>query len=101
MTELTISDAFDRARSDALVLVEAAITYLRAKRDERLADARIDSARLHAIAQAGSALGFSKSTADFPVPLFHKVEFVDAPLTSFTLRLNGAQRGAYTSPQMA
>lgn len=101
MNEPTVQDVFEKARRDSLAVVEAAIAYLRHQRDERLEAAQIDPTRLNAIAEAASMVGFSKLTADFPVPLFQTVEFVDSPLISFTLRLNNVQRGAYTTPQMA
>ena len=37
---------FEKARNDALALVERAIAFLRTKRDERLASAEIDPVRL-------------------------------------------------------
>lgn len=101
MSEPTAQNAFEKARSDAVAMVEAAIAFLRTQRGDRLATAQIDPVRLNAIAEAASAVGFSKLTADFPVPLFQTIVLVDAPLTPYTLRLNEAERGAYTIPQMA
>ncbi len=92
---------FERSRSDALALVEKAIAFLKSKRGERLASAEIDPARLQTIAEAAGADGFSKTTANFPIPLFGKVELVDVALTPFTLRLQKVERGAYTRPRMA
>jgi hypothetical protein len=94
-------DVFEQSRSDALALVGKAIAFLKTKRDQRLASAEIDPARLQTIAEAASAEGFSKTTANFPIPLFGKVELVDAPLNPFTLRLQKVERAAYTRPRMA
>lgn len=92
---------FEKARNDALALVERAIAFLRTRREERLASAGIDPARLRALAKAAGSAGFSKVTGDFPIPLFETVAFVNAVLKPFTLRLNGVERAAYTSPRMA
>ncbi len=101
MTDPPTEDPFEKARNDALSLVECAITFLRTKRDERLAAAEIDRERLRALAEAAGSAGFAKATGDFPIPLFETVELVDALLKPFTLRLNGTERAAYTTPRMA
>lgn len=95
------ADAFRRGRDDALALVEAAIGFLRSKRDERFSQAVLDPTRIEAVAAAASATGFSKETGDFPLPLFRSIELVDTVLEPFTLRLNEVERGAYTTPRMA
>jgi hypothetical protein len=92
---------FEKARNDALELVELAIDFLRTKREERLASAEIDPARLRALAEAAGLEGFSKETGDFPIPLFETVDFVEEVLKPFTLRLNSVERAAYTTPLMA
>jgi hypothetical protein len=92
---------FEKARNDALALVERAIDFLRTKRKERLASAEIDLARLRALAEAASSAGFSKATGDFPIPLFETVDFVEKVLKPFTLRLNSVERAIYTTPRMA
>jgi hypothetical protein len=101
MTDPPAEDPFEKARSNALALVERAIAFLRTKREARLASAEIDPARLRVLAEAAGSAGFSKATGDFPIPLFETVQFVDAVLKPFTLRLNGVERAAYTTPRMA
>src|SRR5262245_7769330 len=94
-------DVFEKSRGDALALVEKVIASLKTKREQRLSSAVIDPARLQTIAEAASAEAFSKTSANFPIPLFGKVELVDAPLNPFTLRLQNVERAAYTLPRMA
>lgn len=94
-------DRFEKARNDALALVERAIDFLRTRREERLASAEIDPVRLRAIAEAAGSAGFSKATGDFPIPLFETVGFVEKILKPFTLRLNHVERAVYTTPRLA
>ena len=92
---------FAKAKEAARSLLVKAIEFASNKREQQLAAAKIDPARLMAVAIGASSLAFAKDTGEFPLPLFNEVGTTGEVLEPFLLRLNSVERGAYTDPLMA
>lgn len=70
-------------------------------RSHELETALIDQNRLAEVATAASRLGFSKTTGDFPLPLFHVVTAAKESLQERTLIFNNLAKGEFTEREMA
>lgn len=77
------------------------VELLDASREERIRTARIDGARLTAIAVAASSTAFNKATSKFPINVFHYVELVKEQLDPHTIVHGKFAKGEITSPLMA
>lgn len=70
-------------------------------RSHELETALIDQNRLAEVATVASRLGFSKTTGDFPLPLFHVVTAAEENLQERTLIFNNLAKGEFTEREMA
>ena len=77
------------------------VEVIESVRSHEVENALIDQNRLAAAATAASRLGFSKSTGDFPLPLFDAVTSIDESLRERTLIFNNLAKGEFTEREMA
>ena len=91
-------EAAARAFSTLKSHLEAHIRAFEEIRDRHFVEADIDPARMRQISEAASNTGFDKETGEFPISLFANVDFVDEPLTDFTLTVSNQNTGEYTQP---
>lgn len=97
ISDLEAAD-FETRLGHARRLVAEALAVLDGHREQAIADAPIDPARIAAVAAAAGADAFAPNR--FPFNLFGAVEPTDAELTPQVLQTGGLSKGSYTDPLM-
>lgn len=90
---------FEARKEGAREFVRKALGVLQGFRSQAIIDAGIDPARLHEVTVSASSMAFTPG--DFPLNLFAVIEPVADELETFTVKMQGLSKGAYTDPPMA
>lgn len=89
---------FEARLAYAKQLLGEALTVLAEHRENAIAEAPIDLARIRAVTLAAAANAFKPTC--FPLQFFAQIEGTDDELEAFTLNVQGQDKGSYTNPPM-
>jgi len=92
--------SFEQATLSACAGIDEVLTKVATIRMEQLQDLPVSQTRLEEVGRWASAVGFSKDSGAFPLPLFGVVSSSNERFQSRSLVLKGVAKGEYTEPQM-
>jgi hypothetical protein len=93
--------SFENATTSLAAGFEEVVTKVEAIRREAIRELPISETRLREVGKWASALGFTKDSGAFPLPLFGVVNTSESEFESRSLVIKDIEKGEYTEPEMA